>query len=236
MPTTEDLADDLATAVGGSEIFAVFQPQVSLESGSVVAAEALCRWSHPQLGDVDPGTMIAVAERSGVIHPLGRRMLDEGLDMLGEWRADGRDWAVAVNVSPLQFDDETFVGHVASELARRGFAPGSLVLELANDLQPGHDAIVLPRLCALRDLGVEISLAGYSAEPASLERLERLGSGSTGAALRRGALHQPGRHARQHRALLRQLPAIGLPGRPAGAGLRRRHRGGYGRRGAASLR
>ena len=174
MPTTEDLADDLATAVGGSEIFAVFQPQVSLESGSVVAAEALCRWSHPQLGDVDPGTMIAVAERSGVIHPLGRRMLDEGLDMLGEWRADGRDWAVAVNVSPLQFDDETFVGHVASELARRGFAPGSLVLELAHDLQPGHDAIVLPRLCALRDLGVEISLAGYSAEPASLERLERL--------------------------------------------------------------
>jgi EAL domain-containing protein (putative c-di-GMP-specific phosphodiesterase class I) len=174
MRTAEDLADDLAIAVGSSEIFAVFQPQVSLESGSIVAAEALCRWSHPQLGDIDPVTMIGVAERSGVIHALGRRMLDECLNMLAEWRRTGRDWAVAVNVSPRQFDDDSFVRHIAAESARRTLAPGSLVLELTQDLLPVDELAVLPQLRALREIGVEISLGGYGEGSPSLERLRHL--------------------------------------------------------------
>lgn len=174
MPTTEDLADDLASAVGGSQISAVFQPQVSLESGSVVAAEALCRWSHPRLGDVDPVTMIAVAERSGVIHALGRRMLDEGLRRLAEWRGNGRDWAVAVNVSPLQFEDASFVRDVVAEVTRRGLAPGSLVLELAPHPEPAdHDAL-LPQLRTLGECGVEISLAGYGTGSPPLGRLPQM--------------------------------------------------------------
>lgn len=184
MPTTEDLADELADAVGGPDLFAVYQPQVSLESGSVVAAEALCRWRHPRLGDIDPGTMIGVAERSGAIHALGRRMLDECLDTLVGWRAAGRDWAAAVNVSPVQFEDESFAFHIADELARRALTPGSLVLELphdvAHDVEPIDDGAVLAQLRMLRGAGVEISLAGSGAagsgaespSPALLSRLQ----------------------------------------------------------------
>lgn len=174
MPTTEDLAADLATAVSGSEIFAVYQPQVSLETGSIVAAEALCRWRHPRLGDIDPTTMIDVAERSGAIHALGRRMLDECLDTLDGWRETGREWAVAVNVSPVQFEDESFARHVATEIAARSFPPGSIVLELTHDLQPVDERDVLPQLLMLREIGVQISLAGYGAASSSLERLRRL--------------------------------------------------------------
>jgi EAL domain-containing protein (putative c-di-GMP-specific phosphodiesterase class I) len=174
MPTTQDLAADLATAVSGPEIFAVYQPQVSLETGSIVAAEALCRWRHPRLGDVDPITMIDVAERSGVIHPLGRRMLDECLDTLAGWRETGRDWSVAVNVSPVQFEDESFARHVATEITGRSFAPGSIVLELTQDLQPADERGVLPQLLMLRETGVEISLAGYGGTSSSPERLRDL--------------------------------------------------------------
>ncbi len=170
----EDLADDLASAVGGPEIFAVYQPQVSLESGSVVAAEALCRWRHAQLGDIDPVTMIGVAERTGAIHALGRRMLDECFDKLAEWRGTGRDWAVAVNVSPLQFEDESFARHVADEFARRALAPGSLVLELPHDPPAIDDGSVRTQLRTLREIGVEISLAGSDDQSPSLELLDRL--------------------------------------------------------------
>ncbi|WP_342001377.1 EAL domain-containing protein [Microbacterium sp. LWH7-1.2] len=173
MPTTGDLADDLAAAVGGSDVFAVYQPQVSLESGSIVAAEALCRWRHPRLGDIDPVTMIGVAERSGAIHALGRRMLDECLGTLAGWRETGRDWAVAVNVSPVQFEDEAFARDVAGEISRRAVAPGSLVFELAHDV-PFSDGAVLSQLHLLREMGVEFSMAGFGTGPASRGLLPRL--------------------------------------------------------------
>lgn len=169
MPLSEDLAHDLASAVRGPEIFAVYQPQVSLESGSIVGAEALCRWRHPRGGDIDPVTMIGIAETTGLIHALGRRMIDECLDKVAEWRAAGRDWAVAVNLSPVQFEDERFASQVASELARREVAPGSLVLELGRG--PLGDPAVMPQLHTLREAGVEIALSGYGADSPPPERL-----------------------------------------------------------------
>ncbi|MBD8023669.1 EAL domain-containing protein [Microbacterium gallinarum] len=160
MLTSEDLAADLAAAVGGPEIYAVYQPQVSLETGSIVAAEALCRWEHPSYGDIDPETMIAVAERSGVIHALGRRMLAEGLRAQAEWHESSRPWAVAVNVSPLQFADDSFATHVAEEYRRRRAASGALIVELTSD-EAVDDPVVLAQLRSLGEIGVEVSLSGY---------------------------------------------------------------------------
>jgi len=174
MPLTDDLADDLAAAIHGPEVFAVYQPQVSLESGSIVAAEALCRWRHPRRGEIDPVTMIEVAERTGLIHALGRRMLEECLDTLDGWREMGRSWAVTLNVSPVQFDDESFAGHVAAEFARRDCAPGSLVLELSHDSVTIDEQAALPQLRMLHDRGVELSLGGYGTGAPTPERLRRL--------------------------------------------------------------
>jgi EAL domain-containing protein (putative c-di-GMP-specific phosphodiesterase class I) len=171
--TSEDLAADLAAAVDGPEIYAVYQPQVSLETGSIVAAEALCRWEHPSHGDIDPETMIAVAERSGVIHALGRRMLTEGLRAQTEWHESDRPWAVAVNVSPLQFADDSFATHVAEEYRRRRAATGALIVELTSD-EAVDDPVVLAQLRSLGEIGVEVSLSGYGEGSLPFESVPRL--------------------------------------------------------------
>ena len=170
----DDLANDLAAAIDGPEIFAVYQPQVSLESGSIVAGESLCRWSHPVHGDVDPGAMIEIAERTGAIHALGRRMLDECFAALAEWRDSGRYWAVALNVSVVQFEDDGFSRHVAAEVARHGARPGSLVLELTRPLDSIDEGTLLRSLNELHDSGVELSLTGYGEESLAPELLRRL--------------------------------------------------------------
>ena len=170
----DELANDLAVAIDGPEIFAVYQPQVSLESGSIVAGESLCRWSHPVHGDVDPGTMIAIAERTGAIHALGRRMLDECFAAQSEWRETGRDWAVALNVSAVQFEDDGFARHVAAEVARHATTPGSLVLELTRPLDSIDEPTLLRSLDVLHDSGVELSLTRYGDESSSPDLLRRL--------------------------------------------------------------
>lgn len=171
--TTDGLADDLAAAVDGPEIFAVYQPPVSLETGSIVAAEALCRWEHPGHGDIDPETMIEVAERSGVIHALGRRMLAEGLRAQAGWHRTGRQWAVAVNVSPLQFADDSFIRYIAEEHQRLGVPPGSLIVELTAG-EAVEDPVVIDHLRSLGEIGIEVSLPGYGEEAIPSALLPRL--------------------------------------------------------------
>lgn len=174
MPATEDLATDLATALRDAEIEAAYQPQISLRTGDVEAVEALCRWRHPTMGEVDPATMIDLAEKTGVIHDLGRFMLDDCLDLLESWRANGREWELAVNVSPLQLVDEAFARCVFDEFRRRELAPASLTLEITENLPLLDAPAVLPRLRVLREIGVGISLDEFGAGYASLERLENL--------------------------------------------------------------
>lgn len=174
MTITEELAGDLASALRTSEVRAAYQPQLSLETGSVVAAEALCRWTHPTRGEIDPLTVIRLAEDTGLIHDLGRYMLDDCIKVLEGWRARGRDWEVAVNVSPLQLLDESFARYVADQFQRRDLAPASLTLEVTENLPLMDAPAVLPRLRALRDIGVGISLDEFGAGHASLEQLESL--------------------------------------------------------------
>lgn len=174
MPTTDDLAADLAAAVRDAEIFAVYQPQISIESGATVAAEALCRWRHPQLGLVAPDTFIRVAEQTGIIHDLGLFMLEECFATAESWRSGGRERQLSVNVSPLQLTDEAFTRHIADEFAERAFAPGTITLEITEGLPVTHATEVIPRLVELRELGVGVSLDDYGTGHALVGQIENL--------------------------------------------------------------
>src|SRR4030095_15912270 len=113
-------------------LFLLYQPVYDLASGRISGAEALVRWRHPQRGLVPPCDFIPVAERSGLIVPLGAWVLRAACRQLAAWRTELGDDAISginVNVAARQLRDPHFVDHVAGELADNRTQPTALIRE-----------------------------------------------------------------------------------------------------------
>ncbi len=150
-----------------------YQPQVRLDDGRVVGAEALLRWRDPEMGDVPPSRFIPVAEESGFIVPIGDWVLSQAVRQAALWHAKGLSMPIAVNVSALQFQQAQFVDRVAGVLAVSGLPPALLELELTETILV-HDADgALQRLHALARLGVRLSIDDFGTGYSSLAYLKR---------------------------------------------------------------
>lgn len=169
-----ELAAQLDLAVDRGEIFAVYQPQVSLSGGAIVAAEALARWRHPQRGLVPAEEFIPIAEATGSIHGIGRFMLDECLPALDQWRRDGLSVGLSVNVSTLQLAGRTFTDYLGEQLRSRRLPAQTLTIEVTESRPLPHDDTILPRLTKLASLGLGIALDDFGTGHASQSQLERL--------------------------------------------------------------
>jgi diguanylate cyclase (GGDEF)-like protein/excisionase family DNA binding protein len=146
-----------------------FQPVVSLESGEVMAVEALIRWLHPTLGMLLPRRFLPLAERSGLMDQLERWVIGEACRQLALLPEPGR---MLVNVSASALSDGRYTAHVAQELRRNGLRPEQLSLELSESaLLPAHSA---QRLEELRALGVKVLLDDVGNGYAWLTRSQRL--------------------------------------------------------------
>ena len=168
------LASALRQALAQGELQLHYQPQWDLASGRVVGAEALVRWLHPQQGWIAPVKFIPVAERSGLIQPLGAWVLQQACADAQRWRAQGLgDLGVSVNVSPLQFRRGTIEGDVVKALAASGLAPQALELEMTESLLM-EDSLplgeVLQRLSAQ---GVQIAIDDFGTGYSNLGYLQR---------------------------------------------------------------
>jgi diguanylate cyclase (GGDEF)-like protein len=150
-----------------------YQPQVNLQSGRVVGAEALLRWNDPELGEVSPGEFIPVAEESGFIVPIGDWVLKRAVAQAAAWLAEGLEMTMSVNVSALQFQQPGFVSGVANALQEAGLAPKWLELELTESIliQDARDA--MQRLQALAQLGVKLAIDDFGTGYSSLAYLKR---------------------------------------------------------------
>ncbi len=154
------LLEGLHDAVEGGQLELVYQPIVRLGEGSLTGLEALARWQHPSRGPIMPGDFIPVAERSGLIVPLGRWMLGEAC------RQQGPDWPdTYVNVSAHQLREPAF----ADEVGRLVAEPERLIIEVTEDAL--REETVLSALRAVRDQGVRVSLDDFGAGPRSLPAL-----------------------------------------------------------------
>ena len=144
--------DDCLVGMG-----AVILNGATIGRGSIVAAEALCRWRHPRLGDIDPATMIEVAERSGAIHALGRRMLDECLDALAEWREALADfsgqWAVVQDTLEAASDPQTVANGYIGDCAT---ADGTAFKLVTSPMQFGGEPHAPKRAPEFNEHGDEI--------------------------------------------------------------------------------
>ncbi len=158
------------------ESFALhYQPQLS-EGGAVVGVEALVRWHLQGHGMVSPAEFIPLAEKTGLILPLGRWILRTACMQLAAWaRAPARrHLTMAVNVSAGQFQQDDFVQQVREVLAETGAPAGQLKIELTESLMLHQIEDVIARMKALRAVGVRFSLDDFGTGFSSLAYLKRL--------------------------------------------------------------
>lgn len=169
-----ELRTELAAAVEHGTLELHVQPIVDLCSGEVTGAEALCRWTHPGLGEVSPSDFIPLAEQTGLMVPLGWWVLHRACELLADWQERWPDFQLSVNISDRQLQDEGFVGRLGDLLERFAIRPGSLCFELGEDSVVDADRL-LPIVEGLRTLGVRISVDDFGTGYSSFASLRRLG-------------------------------------------------------------
>jgi diguanylate cyclase (GGDEF)-like protein/PAS domain S-box-containing protein len=166
----------LRRAIEGGEIEVFFQPIVALEDQSIVGAEALVRWSHPERGLIAPAEFVPLAEETGLVVPLGRLVLERACEEAARWPHRPRGsppLAVTVNVSGGQLRRGGFASVVAEVLDRTGLEPSRLALEITETVLLGHSAVVAEELATLRDLGVHVALDDFGTGYSSFVYLDR---------------------------------------------------------------
>ena len=150
-----------------------YQPQVDAISGRCVGCEALVRWQHPQRGLLMPGEFIGLAERSGLIVPLGLWVLAEACRQYGRWAEAGQVLPISVNLSPVQLGRRDLPGYVEALFAAHAIPPGAIELELTESTLMDDSAENLDRFHALMAHGCRFALDDFGTGYSSLSRLTR---------------------------------------------------------------
>ena len=162
------LSATMPSALEHDEFYVDYQPLVRLSDGALVGVEALVRWQHPELGRLGPDTFISLAEETGLIVSLGRRVLREACQQARRWQDRYGDAApyVSVNLAVRQAREVNLVDDVRKILAENELDPSALQLELTESAIMGTAGQPLEALRSLADLGVRIAIddfgTGYS--------------------------------------------------------------------------
>lgn len=169
------LENALRSAIAQAQLSLHFQPQWRLQDGRLVGAEALLRWTHPELGRISPAEFIPVAEASGQIVAIGQWVLDTALAQLRRWRDAGHaELTLAVNLSLMQFRQPDLLAVVQQALARAGVPAQALELELTESIamqEPEKAIVTVQQLAAA---GVQLSLDDFGTGYSSFSQLQRL--------------------------------------------------------------
>jgi diguanylate cyclase (GGDEF)-like protein len=164
------LERDLRQAVELQQFELDYQPIVHSDTRLALHCEALVRWRHPARGLVPPGEFIELAESSRLIIPIGLWVLETACAEAMHWPGHV---AVAVNLSPAQFNDEGLGEAVRAVLERTGLAPHRLVLEITEGLLLEETSVVMATMLQIRRLGVQFSLDDFGTAHAGLSYLQR---------------------------------------------------------------
>ena len=166
------LKRSLYRALKREEFLVYYQPQISMNTGKIVGAEALVRWQHHEKGLIPPTEFIPVAEKTGFIIPLGEWILQTACKQVQAWKNDGfSGLRVAVNLSPRQFHQPDLSSRVALILEKIGLEPSSLELELTESLMEEDVKSAIATLTQLKNLGISISIDDFGTGYSSLSYL-----------------------------------------------------------------
>ena len=167
------LEAELRKAIERRELLLHYQPQIDTVTGSLVGAEALLRWQHPEFGLVPPYKFIAIAEEIGLITQLGDWVLVEACRQISSFKERGLKLPkIAINISAQQFN-ATFAKRVASVLRHSGISPGMLELGLTETIMTDNNEASLNSLQSLADLGVYLSVDDFGTSYSPISYLSK---------------------------------------------------------------
>ncbi|MDQ7015357.1 MAG: EAL domain-containing protein, partial [Gammaproteobacteria bacterium] len=168
------LEQALHQALAKSEFELFYQPQIDIQSGALVAVEALTRWRHPSRGLVPPNEFIPVLERMGMIQVFSEWVLETACQQAKQWSQEGLgDIRMAVNISPSHFADNTLVKTVTEMLQQSGLATHLLELEITEGALQTKESVI-ETIDALKKLGVKIAIDDFGTGFSSLSSLKNL--------------------------------------------------------------
>lgn len=169
------LLQDLRLALEQRQFRLHYQPKFDAQVCQPIGAEALLRWEHPQQGLLLPDRFIGLAEKTGLIIPIGEWVLTEACRQMRQWLDQGHHgWRMAVNLSAIQFCHAGLVDSVARALQQNGLPANCLTLEI-TETTAMHDADAsLTVLQRLSDMGVDLSIDDFGTGYSSLMYLKRL--------------------------------------------------------------
>jgi diguanylate cyclase (GGDEF)-like protein len=173
-PRRLSLMSELRLAIQNDELDVYYQPQARIKDRGVIGVEALLRWQHPEHGFIPPDEFIPMAEHTGLIRPLTLYVLRKSMLQCLEWRRQGADLTLAVNLSVRSLLDLAFPTDVSRLLTETGYDPNYLTLEITESSIMADPSRVLTELKHLRALGLTLSIDDFGTGYSSLSYLSRL--------------------------------------------------------------
>lgn len=164
----------LRQAIEGQQLSVMYQPQMSLADGSLVGAEALLRWTHPEMGFISPAEFIPIAESSGLIVPVGGWVLRQAVRQAVAWRRNGGPpLRMAVNLSAAQFRHADLSAMVRHILEEEGLTPGELELELTEGAVAQKPQHAIDVMNELRAQGIHLAIDDFGTGYSSMSYLKK---------------------------------------------------------------
>lgn len=171
---TNDLIINLRHAIKAEQFTLYYQPQYD-QHKNCVGVEALIRWTDSQLGFISPAQFIPIAEKTGLIHPIGEWVMKESANALLRWREQfGFTGRMSINISAEQFRQSNFITLIAEWISSIQLPPESFELEITESLLLGNEEAALEKLSKLKSLGFSIALDDFGTGYSSLSYLSRL--------------------------------------------------------------
>jgi diguanylate cyclase (GGDEF)-like protein len=168
------LLGELRQALTRGEIVLHYQPKLALPSVELAGVEALARWQHPTRGLLGPAEFIPAAESTGLIVPLTLQVLDLALAQMHDWIRSGRDFTIAVNLSPRCLAEADLTAKVLELLRRHDVDARHLELEITENTLASDPERALATLTELHNAGIAISIDDFGTGYSSMSYLKRL--------------------------------------------------------------
>ncbi len=169
------LESNLRHALKNEEFFVEYQPQVDAKNGRIIGAEALVRWTDPDLKSIPPLDFIPVAEDSGLILEIGQIVLNKAISQMKKWHDKGyNNLKIAVNISGIQLIQSRLLNQLEEILDTTGFNPEFLELELTESVLMENVERASSLLKAFQQKGIQISIDDFGTGYSSLNYLKRL--------------------------------------------------------------